>query len=584
MTASYITVTGTWPVTTNTAGQPGSVPLSGHVTFVPIGEVVDGLSIAARQQVPAVVAAGALVPVALLYVAGIQYKVVEELLGAAREVYVIAPSSAAALDLSTVTRLPVSAGTVGVQGPPGPVGATGPTGPQGNPTTITSPDSSLVLAGTSAVTAIVNASAYRNRVGSKAPRWGQPSAIVTHFQTGHGWTASNWATSPAANLNDTSDAIHGTQVVSATTPANVATFPTLTKTGATALDLTNKMLRVWVKVDGASDPRNLRLLNLRAASTGGLSAGNYYSWDIQPTNLSAGVNPSLCWLPAGQWVPVALGPADRFVTGSPVLTAIQEWRFAVNDNGVAVKIWFGGVDVYPVVNTAYPNGVVTLCFDDSYAGQDTIARPILTPFGYQASMFPIVDQIGQGGSYTLANLYRMHDELGWEVAPHAFTLANHSGFGSLSQSAIQADIAASLAWMQANSFRWSGAYAYPLGYFGGGQDTAVGPMVDAARTIDSTLKTETFPLGQQYRLRCPAGVGGLGGLGITAYTNSGGILDQVHANGGWAPITLHDVSAGTSTNVNQISQADLTALVAAINSKGVAVATFGDVLRTALNP
>jgi hypothetical protein len=79
-------------------------------------------------------------------------------------------------------------------------------------------------------------------------------------------------------------------------------------------------------------------------------------------------------------------------------------------------------------------------------------------------------------------------------------------------------------------------------------------------------------------------VGGLGGLGITAYTNSGGILDQVHSLGGWAPITIHDVSAGTSTNVNQISQADLTTLVAAINSKGVAVATFGDVLKTALNP
>lgn len=566
MTANYITVTGTWPVTTNTAGLPGSVPLSGHVTFVPIGEVVDGLSIAARQQVPAVVAAGALVPVALLYVAGIQYKVVEELLGAAREVYVIAPSSAAALDLSTVTRLPVSAGTVGVQGPPGPVGATGPGGATGS----TGPQGP----------------GAPNFARNKGPRFGQPT-VMTHFQTGHGWTVSG---APTSNLNDTSDWVRGSQCASMSTPGNTGTFPTLTKLTAPALDLTNKMLRVWVKIDAASDPRNLRLLNLRAAASGGIASNNYYSWDLQTTNLSAGTNPGLEWLPAGQWVPVPLGPADRFVTGSPTLTAITDWRFAVNDNGTAVKIYFGGIDIYPVVNTLYPNGVVSLCFDDSYAGQYTIARPILDAFAYQASLFPIIDQIGAGGSYTLAQLKFLHDELGWEVAPHASTLANHSGFGALTPTQIQADITACVTWMQANSLKWSGAYAYPLGYFApttgapGGPDQAVTPLVDGARTIDSTLKTETFPLGQQYRLRCPAGVGGLGGLGITAYTNSGGILDQVHSLGGWAPITIHDVSAGTSTNVNQISQADLTTLVAAINSKGVAVATFGDVLKTALNP
>lgn len=476
-------------------------------------------------------------------------------------------------------------GATGAAGAKGDTGATGSTGAPGTPTSVTTSDGSVLVTGTSsAVQLAVNGAAYRNRVGTKGPRWGQPTSVVTHFQASHGWTASNWATSPAANLNDTAVVIHGTQGVSATTPANAATFPTLTKTGATSVDLTGKMLRVWVKVDSASDPRNLRLLNLRAAATGGLSAGSYYSWDLQPTNLTSSVNPSLCWLPAGQWVPVALGPADRFTTGTPSLTAIQEWRFAVNDNGTAVKVYFGGIDVYPAVNTAYPNGVVTLCFDDSYAGQFNIARPILTPFGYQASMFPIVDQVGGGGSYTLAQLKVLHDDLGWEVAPHASTLANHSGFGSLTTAQIQADIAASLAWMNANAFRWSGAYAYPLGYFGGGQDAAVAPMVDGARTIDSTLKTETFPLGQQYRLRCPAGVGGLGGLGITTYTATGGVLDQVHANGGWAPITIHDVSATTSTNVNQISQADLSTLVAAINAKGVAVATFGDVLRSALNP
>lgn len=477
-------------------------------------------------------------------------------------------------------------GNAGIQGVPGVKGDTGNTGPQGNPTTINSPDSSLTLGGSSsAVTAVVNAAQYRNRTGGKGPTWGQP-ALALRTEVGHGWTAGSGGTAWSGfNLNDTSDFVHGTQVMTGNTFGSVSQFSTFTKTAAPAVDLTAKMLRVWIKIDAASNPVNLKLLNLRAAATGGLAGNNYLSWDLQPTALQANnTNANAFWLPSGQWVPVAISLADGFVTGAPVKTAIQEWRLVAQDNGTVVTVHFAGIDVYPVNNNAFPNGVVTLCFDDSYAGQYNIARPILAANGYQATMFPIVDQVGGGGSYTLAQLQALQNLLGWEVAPHAATLANHSGYGSLSAGAIQADIAANLAWMQTNGFKWSGAYAYPLGYFAGGQDTIVEPMCDIARTIDSTLKFETFPLGQQYRLRSQAGVGGSGGIGVTTYTNSGGLLDTLLANGGWDIITIHDVSAGASGNINQISQADLTSLVAGIKSRGIAVATMGDVMRVAMNP
>jgi peptidoglycan/xylan/chitin deacetylase (PgdA/CDA1 family) len=585
---TYVTVTGSFPPI-----QENGVAPTGTVLLQPIGEVVDGASVAVRQAVTALVAVGSMVPTQVIYLPGIAYRVVEQLDGVPSTPYVITLTGSD-VDLSTVERAPVQAGIVGVPGPPGAVGPTGPTGntgpagsqgpvgPQGNPTSISS-DGSLVVGGTSsAVTLAVNAGQYRNRTGGKGPTWGQPAAVVTHAQAGHGWTFSNWS---SFNPNDTADFVHGTQVMTANTFGSASQFSTITKTGATAVDLTGKMLRVWVKIDAASNPVNLKLLNLRAAATGGLAGNNYLSWDLQPTQLQANnTNVNAFWLPAGQWVPVALNIGDGFVTGAPVKAAIQEWRLVAQDNGTVVTVHFGGIDVYPVNNGPFPNGVVTLCFDDSYSGQYNLARPILSAFGYQATMFPIIDQIGGGGSYTLAQLQALQNLLGWEVAPHASTLANHSGFGSMSAAAIQADLAASLAYMQANSLKWSGAYAYPLGYFAGGQDTAVEPLCDAARTIDSTLKYETFPLGQQYRLRSQAGVGGSGGIGVTTYTNSGGALDVLLANGGWDIITIHDVSAGTSGNINQISQADLTTLVAGINSRGIAVATMGDVLRVALNP
>lgn len=581
MSPTYFPVTGTFPPVAE-----GADPPTGTVEFQAIAEVADGTDIGTQIPVTTTVTAGALASVELLYVAGITYQVTSKMVGAPAVVYAFTPTGST-VDLSEVTRLAVTPGTSGPQGPigpQGPAGATGATGPQG-------PTGAAGTNGTNGATGPTGATGATGPQGAlgpnvgrnKGPRWGQPSAVITHAQVGHGWTASNWS---GFNLNDTSDFVHGSQVMTGNSFGSASQFSTFTKTGATAVDLTGKMLRVWVKIDATSNPVNLKLLNLRAAATGGLAGNNYLSWDLQPTALQANnTNANAFWLPAGQWVPVALSPGDAFVTGAPTKTAIQEWRLVAQDNGTVVTVHFGGIDVYPTVNTAYPNGVVTFCFDDSYAGQFQLARPLLAQFGYQATMFPIIDQIGNGSSYTLAQLQLLQNELGWEVAPHASTLANHSGYGSLSPSQIQADIAACLTWQQANGLRWSGAYAYPLGYFAGGQDATVEPLCDAARTIDSTLKYETFPLGQPLRLRSQAGVGGLGGIGVTTYTTATtGVLDVLHANGGWDIITIHDVSAGTSTNINQISQADLTTLVTACNTKGIAVATMGDVLRTALNP
>lgn len=555
MSAVYFPVTGVWPPV------DGALPPTGKVQVQPVGEVAANGYIGSQTQITIPVVAGSLASAELLYLPGIQYLVTSSIEGAKVAQYVITPDGNP-LDLSSAPRSPVQVGQVGTQGPQGVAGANGTNGTNG----ATGPQGAL----------------GPNLGRNKGPTWGQPTSIVTHAQTGHGWTAANWS---AFNLNDTSDFVHGTQVMTANTFGSVSQFSTFTKLTAPAVDLTGKMLRVWVKIDAASNPVNLKLLNLRAAPSGGIAGNNYYSWDLQPTALQANnTNANAFWLPAGQWVPVALNMGDGFVTGTPTKTAIQDWRLVAQDNGTVVTVHFGGIDVYPVNNGPFPNGVVTLCFDDSYVGQYNIARPILAAFGYQATMFPIIDQIGGGGSYTLAQLQALHNLLGWEVAPHASTLANHSGYGSLSPTAIQADIAACLTWQQANGLRWSGAYAYPLGYFAGGQDAAVEPLCDAARTIDSTLKYETFPLGQQFRLRSQAGVGGSGGIGVTTYTNSGGALDALLANGGWDIITIHDVSAGTSGNINQISQADLTTLVAGINSRGIAVATMGDVLRFALNP
>lgn len=402
------------------------------------------------------------------------------------------------------------------------------------------------------------------------------ATVVTTYAAGHGWTAAGGWTS--SNVNDTADGRLSGQMLTGTTPGNTGTFPTFTKTGAVSLNIVGQCLRVWVKVDA---PTNAAAITLRVADTGGITANRYISWTALASS-GGTYRTNGVIIPANTWTELSFSLGSAFMSGSPNLAAITEYRWICQDNGTAFTVHFGGIEAYPALSGRYPNGVVCIGFDDCYADQATLAMNMLSGFGYPATIFPIVDQIGAGGSWTLAQLQQMAS-IGWEVAPHAFTLANHSGWNSLSPAQVAADVAASKAWIAANGFGLSGMFAYPLGGFGNGFDAAVAPLIQVARTIDSTMMTETLPIGSPQHLRSAAGVGGTGGIGVATYTTaSTGVLALAKSAGALVPITIHDVSSGASTTINQISIADLTTLVTAINTAGMAVATYGEVLEYAM--
>lgn len=402
------------------------------------------------------------------------------------------------------------------------------------------------------------------------------ATVITTYASGHGWTANGFASS---NVNDTSDGRLSGQMLTGTTTGNSGNFPTFTKTGASALNISGNCVRVWVKVDV---PTNVTAITLRVADTGGLAANRYISWTALAS--SGGVyRTNGVLIPANTWTELSFSLGSAFTSGSPNLAALTEYRWICQDNGTAFTAHFGGIEVFSALGERYPNGVVLLGFDDCWAGQYNLAMNVLSAYGYPATIFPIVDQVGQTGSWTLAQLQQMVN-IGWEVAPHASTLSNHSNWNTLTNAQQTADVIASQAWIAGQGFGLSGAYAYPLGGFNGGADAAVASLVQVARTIDSTLLTETLPIGNPLHMRSAAGVGGTGGIGVTTYTTaSTGVIALAKAAGALIPITFHDISSGTSTNINQCSIADFTTLVAAIASAGMAVATYAEVLHYALS-
>lgn len=230
----------------------------------------------------------------------------------------------------------------------------------------------------------------------------------------------------------------------------------------------------------------------------------------------------------------------------------------------------------------YDNGVVSLCFDDSYVSHFATAAELMRPYGYTGTLYPIFEQIDKADAQTTTSYCTTEQVLdlvgrGWEVGTHAMTTATHSNIASMTPAELRADLAAQLAWMRRAGITWRGSYAYPLGAFNGVIKATLGPLVDSARTINSvTQKSEPLPPGRLDVIRAQSGVSAPGGYTVTTT-----LLSQVKAAKNWLILVLHDIQT-TGSGANTASTASFTTLLSDIAASGVAVAPVGDVVDTIL--
>lgn len=397
--------------------------------------------------------------------------------------------------------------------------------------------------------------------------------VVDRFQSGHGWGSATGVTQAS---NDTTVVGLGTQSMKLTTQAN--TFGFTRKTAMAAQDLTNYHPRLWLTIE---DPSlwGVASISLLAANTGGLGSSNYYSWQMNVDTAGNSTNNAIN-TPAGQMVAIDMPWASVFTAGAPTKTNIVDWQINVNAANIAgLNFWIHGIELVPNLQTIYPNGVVSICLDDSYQGHWDFARPAMSKYGYPATLFPICDRIGVAGSMTLAQLKTLHDVMGWEIAAHAYSLANHSNFNSMTQKQVFGDMIASLNWLRANGFNVRN-YAYPQGTFSNqNADFPAKQLFTSARSINPSL-IGAMPPSNPWRLRSRSGVGGSGGFAVTTSGSTGtfGLLSAAKAGPSWVILTIHDISAGASGNINQCSNADFTALIDSINGLGMEVATINQVM------
>ena len=420
----------------------------------------------------------------------------------------------------------------------------------------------------------VDISAEMLRPFHPAPPLRIPSVPVTRFESGHGWGSATGVTQVS---NDTSVPGLGTQTMKLTTQAN--TYGFTRRTGLPAVDLSTRHPRLWLIVENPAAWTGGGSISLLAAPTGGLGSSAYFSWQIN-LDVPANFTDNAVMTPAGALVCIDLPWATVFTSGAPAKTAIVDWQISINAGSVAGNVvWLAGIDTVSNLPTKYPNGVVTLCFDDTYSGQWDLARPALTKYGYPAHLFPITSQIDQSGSLTTAQLRTLQDVLGWEVGAHATTPDAHAGYALITGAALRREMARAADGLTSRGLRVN-SYAYPLGTFtANAANTEASKMFRAARTINPSC-IGALPPSAPWQLRSRSGVGGSGGFGVTSSGTSGtyGLLNAAKSGTGWVILTMHNITSAASGNVNTISAADLGTLVDSINGLGMEVATITQVM------
>jgi peptidoglycan/xylan/chitin deacetylase (PgdA/CDA1 family) len=291
---------------------------------------------------------------------------------------------------------------------------------------------------------------------------------------------------------------------------------------------------------------------------------NAYQWSI----VQSGVAGKVGLTDSNQWVALMLSFSDAIVIGSPVRSTVQSVRLVANDNNTGpLTVYWGGLGSAQDPTNPWPNGVISLTFDDSGNKQFTVAAPKLSQYGYRGTLYPILDSTG----LTQAQIRILHDRMGWEIGAHATTTAAHAaGLTGLSLAAADAEVRATRQYLLDNSYE-ADTFAYPLGNTNAAVQDIVRKYFLAARSTYGN-SMETWP---------PSNLMNLHSYNVGAYTITQlkALADKVKANRDGATFMIHDIP-DTKVGTNDISKADFESFVDYLATLGIPVMPYREVVRS----
>lgn len=414
----------------------------------------------------------------------------------------------------------------------------------------------------------IAAGAAAATIGALAPSRARPIDIgqqLTRYQPGHGWTTS------AANT-DATQHIFGTQSMKFAT-AGAGAPASIAITGLTPRDWSNVgMFRAWMMVD---NPERLARIEFQlGSSVSGWT--DYFKNPITDFNLGQVVAGQSDATTAGPmvWTPVEI-PSYMFTVGAgvPDMSNISRVRvFAYDNSGGPVNVWINNFEAIEKTS-AWPDGVLTIDFDDNYASVYEYALPAMSAYGFRGTAFIINDTVGSHASYMdMAQVRELQDFHGWEINAHSHTAAAHTaGFTNMTVEALDVELRAAKAWLLDNGFNGQ-HLAYPGGQFNTDVVRVASRYFTTSRTVklDATWITPTRPHEVM-------------GIPVTNVTDVATMklhVDRAKQSGIPRHLIFHRFEPGASaTNAIAWGADQFAELMEYIATQGVPVATHGEIYR-----
>jgi peptidoglycan/xylan/chitin deacetylase (PgdA/CDA1 family) len=374
--------------------------------------------------------------------------------------------------------------------------------------------------------------------------------VVTNFQADHGFVLQS---SAGAQRDDRSTYALGEQSLMLSTDGDRS--PVFTRKALTpALNFTDRVLKIWVKIDGIDN-----LGELRISATG----DDFRTWTdywISGSRSEAG------FLRDNEWNMVTISPGQAEVTGNPDTSRVDSIQVRVADRGTGqpLTVWVNSI----ALSLKNDRPIVTFAFDDGYASDYTEARPVLDKYHFPATSYIVGTMVGSSGRLSVEQLKSLQDLNGWDIASHSYT---HSNLTARVGTEIEEDLVLSKEFLERNGlYRGSAHFAYPHGEFDNEElRSLVQKHFDTARLAEGG--TETLPPADPYRLRV---------MMVVNTTTPAQVSAEVQSaieGGDWLILVFHRIVASSADQEIEYLTSDFEQIVDDVASRGVAVMTVSEV-------
>jgi len=394
---------------------------------------------------------------------------------------------------------------------------------------------------------------FRERFEGGAPYanetmiWG---GTASHPYTTTGGTGSTF------DLNHTADFALGDRSIKITTNGtNANTF--VRKLNGTAMDFTNRVPRIWIKVD-----TNANFLDGQLWLGSGGALANAYKFKFSPDDA---VVPQYF---GGEWQSITFPWSYATTTGTPTRSALTDLNFQIFDGSAGVlNVWWGGISSIPDTTVPYPNGVVSFTFDDGFASTTNEAASYMDPKHMRGTCFIIDDVLGTGVYMTTSQVQALESTYGWEIGLHSHTAADHNaggGLTSLTEAQLRANMAANRANLLSLGIKDPVSMAWPQGLTNVATGNVMKDIVSGVARTTKGAHTNTFPPYDRVRAYSRA----VDASDSSSTINT--IIDNAVTNKDWLILLFHDIVSSGATG-NQCNRSTFRAIVDHAETAGIAV-------------